>query len=501
MNAKQIIITIILCIFGTVLFAINYITNNLILRADNVYEIYLDGKVVGFIEDEDDLYDMINNSQKEIKDKFSVDNVYPPVNFQIVKTNSYKEVVSPVENIYNKISELGTFTIEGYIITITKEETAENGETIATTKTINVLDKTIFDDAIHTFVLAFIDENDYNNYINNSQKEIETVGKIIEMMYFDENITIKKGYISVDNTIYLDSTSLSQYLLFGDDYEITKYTVKTGDTITSVSEANRLNPQEFLIANPKYSSESSLLTVGEEINVTLINPVLTFTYDLTEVTDSKIPYEKKIEYDNTKPATYSLVTTPGVNGITRITTKSRVKNGETQSGVTILDPKVIVAKVDEIEVRGPAYSPVTGQYIDTGTTWAWPTNQPYVITSGYGWRWGVLHDAIDISGTGYGSPIYAANEGTVYAAGVNATCGWQGGECVVIEHANGYYTLYAHMVEKSHTVNVGQKVSRGQVIGRMGTSGVVTGYHLHFGLFRGIPYGGGQSLYPLSLWG
>lgn len=502
MKAKQIIITIILCILGSTLFAINYITNRFILRAENVYEIYLGGNIIGFIDDEDELYDMINEKQKEIKDKFDVSTVYPPVNFQIVKTNSYKDVVSKVDTIYNKMSELGTFTVEGYIITITQTKKDSEDKDVVTTKTINVLDKSIFDEAIHTFVLAFVSEDDYNNYINNTQKEIETVGQKIDMMYFDENITIKKGYISVSDDIYLDSTSLSQYLLFGDDYKITKYTVKTGDTISSVSNANKLNVQEFLIANPKFTSEESLLTLGEEVNVTLINPILTFTYDLTTVSDSKIDFEKKIEIDNTKPSSYSVIKTPGVTGITRITTKSQVKNGETQSGVRILDDKLVITqKVDQVEVRGPSYSPITGAYVDTGTTWAWPTNQPYVITSGYAWRWGVMHDAIDISGTGYGSPIYASAEGTIYANGVNSTCGWSGGECVVIAHDNGYYTLYAHLVGGSSSINrVGSRVNRGQVIGKMGATGVVTGYHLHFSVFKGIPYGGGVSIHPLSLW-
>jgi murein DD-endopeptidase MepM/ murein hydrolase activator NlpD len=134
--------------------------------------------------------------------------------------------------------------------------------------------------------------------------------------------------------------------------------------------------------------------------------------------------------------------------------------------------------------------PITG-------TWAWPTNKGYVITSGYGYRllWGKwnFHDGLDISGTGKGSPIYAANDGVVFCSGYdisrgNQKCGTvSGGQVVIIDHQNGYYTMYAHMVKGSQRVKTGDTVTRGQVIGGMGATGNVTGVHLHFALTSGAP--------------
>ena len=169
--------------------------------------------------------------------------------------------------------------------------------------------------------------------------------------------------------------------------------------------------------------------------------------------------------------------------------------------------KVIVEKVDEVTTRGRYYEPGpyqgnagSGSYVDTGDAWGWPTNTPYMITSGFGYRWGSLHEGIDISGTGYGSPIYASLDGEVVNAQNGGMVGWQAGYNVVIRHNNGYYTVYAHMVPGSILVSVGQHVSRGQRIGSMGQSGLAFGTHCHFAVYNGVPYGGGTPFNPLLLW-
>ena len=146
--------------------------------------------------------------------------------------------------------------------------------------------------------------------------------------------------------------------------------------------------------------------------------------------------------------------------------------------------------------------------------WIWPTDSNYTITSYYGYRWGRLHDAIDISGTGYGSNIYAVNNGVVVTARGGCTpgytaCNGRAGNYVVIKHnKDNYYTIYMHL--KSINVGVGNTVSRGQVIGTMGNTGNVVpvptssnpygGTHLHFGLYIGEPYKGGYAVDPMRLY-
>ena len=100
----------------------------------------------------------------------------------------------------------------------------------------------------------------------------------------------------------------------------------------------------------------------------------------------------------------------------------------------------------------------------------WPVSGP--VTSGFGWRWGRMHEGIDI-GAPCGTPIHAAASGTVIYSG------WMSGygNFVVIDHGNGLATAYAH---QSAIYVSGGSVSQGQVIGAVGSTGHSTGCHLHF---------------------
>jgi len=101
----------------------------------------------------------------------------------------------------------------------------------------------------------------------------------------------------------------------------------------------------------------------------------------------------------------------------------------------------------------------------------WPCDG--VVVSGFGMRWGRMHEGIDI-GCAYGTPNGAAASGTVIYAG------WLGGygNLVVVDHGNGLSTAYAHA--SSILVSVGQSVSQGQTVSLVGSTGHSTGPHLHF---------------------
>ena len=100
----------------------------------------------------------------------------------------------------------------------------------------------------------------------------------------------------------------------------------------------------------------------------------------------------------------------------------------------------------------------------------WPVSGP--VVSGFGIRWGRMHEGIDI-GVGYGTPIHAAASGTVVFSG------WMGGygNFVIIDHGGGLSTAYGH---QSSIAVGGGSVSQGQVIGYVGCTGHCFGDHLHF---------------------
>ncbi|MDX6512633.1 MAG: hypothetical protein QOE36_2137 [Gaiellaceae bacterium] len=129
----------------------------------------------------------------------------------------------------------------------------------------------------------------------------------------------------------------------------------------------------------------------------------------------------------------------------------------------------LAVRIRSAQSSAPSSGPVDSSPSSSGLIW--PVSGP--ITSPFGWRWGRMHEGIDI-GVGYGTPIHAAASGTVIY------CGWEGGygNLVVIDHGGGLATAYGH--QSSIAASCGQHVSQGQVIGYVGCTGHCFGPHLHF---------------------
>jgi murein DD-endopeptidase MepM/ murein hydrolase activator NlpD len=109
-----------------------------------------------------------------------------------------------------------------------------------------------------------------------------------------------------------------------------------------------------------------------------------------------------------------------------------------------------------------------------------------IFTSGFGYRWGVLHAGIDLANS-IGTPIHAVSDGVVIDAGPTAGYGmW-----VKLRHADGTVTLYGHV--NTTLVSVGQRVTAGDQIATMGNRGNSTGPHLHFEVLLG----GSQRVDPV----
>ena len=501
-NKKEIVLCTLVTIFIGLLVALSFYQEKSYSLPNSIYQVYLDGEKIGMIDSQEELYKLINKEQSEIKNKYKVDQVYPPKGFQIIKETTYNEEISKVEDVYNSIKDAKEFTIKGYTITI--KNTTKDAEPTY----VYVLDDNIFKEAVEKIVTTFIGTERYEQYQNKTQPVIVDTGYTIENMYIQNEIIVRESYVSTNEKIYTDVDDLTKFLLFGDNEKEVTYQVIQGDSIESIAESHKLNVQELLIANDSLSSEDTLLAIGQKINVALIEPIITLVYEELVIEDVEDTYETIEEKDSTQYVGYSRVKQEGRNGISRVTSRVQFINGAETSGAAIIgDPVVIRPVQNKIVVQGTkkkprrtggSEQPISGEYIDTGTTWAWPTNRPYKLTSPFGYRWGSLHQGIDISGTGYGSPIYASLGGVVVNAQYGGMVGGSAGKNVVIEHPNGYYTVYAHL--SAIYVSEGQAVSRGQKIGAMGHTGYATGTHLHFGVYIGKPYNGGKVINPLRLW-
>lgn len=463
-----------------------------------LYRVYLKGKSIGLIESKEALENYIDKKQNEIKEKFGVNKVYLPEDLDIEKEVTFDDDISTIKEIYNKIKDISPFTIKGYAITIgAVDSQAGDGKTIKGKKqTIYVLDRDVFEDAVDNVVHSFVSEDDYENYANDTQKPIKDTGKIIERIYIKNKITISKRNIPVDETIYQDTNTLSRYLMFGTTKAQQKYTVQAGDTIEQISFNNKISTEEFMIANPEFTSTNSLLYPGQEVTLGILKPQISIVEEDHVVQDQETNYQTETQYDNDKEVGYSEVKQAGVKGVTRITQKVQKINGETVS-VANVSSEVQKEPINEIIVKGGKKSSYSGYgtVVATAGEWGWPATCSSV-SSPFGYRWGALHDAIDIAGCGYGSNIFAAKDGIV----VQSSYKYDNGEFITIDHGNGYYSLYAHMVSGSRRVKVGDYVVKGQVIGSMGMTGVATGVHVHFAIWRGYPYRGGTPLNPLAFY-
>jgi murein DD-endopeptidase MepM/ murein hydrolase activator NlpD len=179
--------------------------------------------------------------------------------------------------------------------------------------------------------------------------------------------------------------------------------------------------------------------------------------------------------DNTVTDT-TLNTTPQINSLSEVENQANNRAlGGSSTTSTPAETNSLISLSGTNTVT-PALPPLASpeEYLPDNPLfegYMWPAKG--TLTSGYGWRWGRMHKGIDIAAP-IGTPIMAAAPGEVIFAG------WNGGygNLVKLQHSDGSVTFYAH--NNRVLVHNGQKVSQGQLIAEMGSTGRSTGPHLHF---------------------
>ncbi len=292
---------------------------------------------------------------------------------------------------------------------------------------------------------------------------------------FEESVRVSAGYVPAETLTNLGH--IAQTLNSTKSGEVI-YTVAAGDTWGQIAMDNGMSSDELSQLNPGY--DINKLQIGDEL---IISNAVSY---LTVVVTERQNYVDVIPYDIVyvdDPSLYKgdyRTLSPGEYGTCDVVADVEYVNGvETKrdilSSVTLTDP------VSEQRARGTKERP---SWVATGR-FRWPASGH--ITSYFGYRnTGIRgasrnHMGIDIA-CAYGSPIYAADGGTVRSAG------WwgAGGYTVVIDHGNGFTTYYEHC--SSMLVSAGQHVYKGQQIARVGRSGVASGAHCHFGVQRNGVY-------------
>ena len=284
---------------------------------------------------------------------------------------------------------------------------------------------------------------------------------------FAENVEVKEEYVASDSLMNLGF--LAETLYSTKTAEVT-YTVAKGDTWSEIAEEHGLTSKELLALNPGYNMDQ--LQIGEILTMSASVPYLTMTVVQQERYVDSVAFD--VEYTDSPDIWVGdyRVTSPGQYGAADTVANVTYVNGE-ETERTVLSSVTLRQPVTEHRLQGTKPRPKTAP---TGT-FRWPTTGR--ITSRFGNRsspggiGSTNHKGIDIA-VPRGTPIYAADGGTVTYAG------WMGGYgyLIQIDHGNGYVTRYAH--NSSLTVSVGQKVYKGQQVARAGSTGNSTGSHCHF---------------------
>ena len=254
--------------------------------------------------------------------------------------------------------------------------------------------------------------------------------------------------------------------------EVIRYSVQAGDTVFGIAENFGLRPQTVLWGNyDVLQDDPHNLQPGQELNILPVdgtsyvwnagdglNGVAEFfgatAQDILDWPGNDLPPDADEADPPIEPGT--LVVIPGGH----------------REFVTWSAPRITRANPGVARILGPgACGTIYDGPVGNGT-FIWPTNLHYL--SGYDYSPGSNHMGIDLAGD-TGHPIYASDNGVVVYSGWND---WGYGLVVVLDHGNGWQTLYAHLSQINMVC--GQAVFQGNVIGLMGSTGNSSGSHLHF---------------------
>ena len=263
------------------------------------------------------------------------------------------------------------------------------------------------------------------------------------------------------------------------------YTVKDGDTATSIARQYNLTLSELNRLNNNRVGDD--LKIGMQLNVQTPQTLLHVKVIKKETRTTSLPYKTVTEKDDSRYTDYSKIVTQGKEGVQEITEEVTYING-IETSRTTLSKRVVTEAVDKKVVTGTKKRPQYGGAGESSGSLMWPVPSIRNITSYFAYRWGRMHTGIDISGgNSYGRTIVAADGGVVSYVRFNSS-GY--GYHLQINHGNGISTLYGHT--SKILVTSGQRVSKGQPIALIGSTGDSTGAHLHFEVIKN-----GQKVNPL----
>jgi murein DD-endopeptidase MepM/ murein hydrolase activator NlpD len=242
----------------------------------------------------------------------------------------------------------------------------------------------------------------------------------------------------------------------------TKYTVVEGDCVSCI--AKKLNISKQIVYDNNPTVQDDKLKIGQVLDLTVLKPAVTVKTVERVVQNQEIQYDTEYVKDDSMRAGVVEPISPGKNGLKKVTIQVTKINGMLTDD-HLLSEEIIDKPVTAKVKKG------TKVILGEGSgKFSWPVVSAS-ISSTFGYRWGKLHKGVDITGN---RNILAADNGKVVETGYKDDYG----NYIIINHMNGYQTLYGHL--SKITITDGSIVEKGEKIGIMGSTGDSTGVHLHF---------------------
>lgn len=395
---------------------------------------------------------------------------------QVISNGTPVGIVSDVDEFEKKVDELET-----ELEVLSDGDFQEKADIVYITRICHQNDITPEDEIMQN-MMATYDETSpaYALYIDGTlicaTKEQEELTSVLEgykneyalniegaVLDFYQNVEIKEEYVPFS---YLCSKEDVYGAITATQEEQIEYIVQPDDTMWDIAMKNDITVDEIMELNPEMTD---LIREGDVLKLNETEPLLQVKATYRETVEQSIPYEDEIVYDDNLRKGLKEVIIQGVDGRKTVTQEVVVVNGK-QAGINILSEDVLIdpvkgkVKVGTKIVSGigtgsftrPTYGTITARYGSGGHRWS----------SG-------RHTGLDIAAPS-GTSIVASDSGKVSFAG------WKGsyGYTVIINHGNGYETYYAHCSKL--LVSVGETVSKGDLIARVGSTGNSTGSHCHF---------------------
>ncbi len=248
---------------------------------------------------------------------------------------------------------------------------------------------------------------------------------------------------------------------------VVNYTIKKGDSIFGIASEFKIKPESILWANYEVlNDDPHQISIGQEIKIPPVDGILYQWKEGDKLEDVAARFHADPKEILSFPGNKLDMTDPKIEPGQYIMIPGGWRELKPWVVPVAYAPKSGVTK----GISGPGGCEVpSGGAVGSGA-FIWPAVQHFLSGNDY-WSG---HLAIDIA-AGEGAPVYAADSGVVVYAGA---IGGGYGNMIMIDHQNGYHTLYAHL--SSINVRCGQSVAQGSLIGLAGSTGNSTGAHLHF---------------------